>query len=423
MDDIDPIDASLDERIFDDFAVHVAPGRAETLRRMGIVFPFGKREGVYVWDAAGTRRLINCHCNGGTFNLGHRHPVLVETLVDALGADDGDIGNHHFPSAPRARLGRRLAELAPGPLETVVFASAGGEAVDVALKVARKKTGRRRIVSARGGYHGHTGLAVAAGDAKYSRPFLIDTRDFVQVPWNDLEAMRAVLGEGEPVAAVILETIPATLGMPLPAPGYLAAVKALCAEAGALYIADEVQTGLGRTGKLWAVEHEGVEPDVLVTAKGLSGGLYPIAATLMTRALGDVFRDDPWSHIATFGGADLGCVVAEKVLDISSQPDFLAHVQAMSARIVEGLEAVRARMPEAGLVEIRARGAFMGLKFKGPMDGLRMSKLTFDAGLLCFFAGHDPSVLQLLPPLVTDLATADEIVARMESALMVKAGR
>ena len=416
-------DTALDDAIFDDFAAHVAPGRAETLRRMGIVFPFGKRDGVYIWDAAGTRRLINCHCNGGTFNLGHRHPVLVRTLIDALLSDDGDIGNHHFPSAPRARLGRRLAELAPGPLETVVFASAGGEAVDVAIKVARKKTLRRRIVSARGGYHGHTGLAVATGDPKYSRPFLIDTRDFAQVPWNDLDAMRAALTGDEPVAAVILETIPATLGMPLPAPGYLAAVKALCQETGALYIADEVQTGLGRTGKLWAVEHEGVEPDLLVTGKGLSGGLYPIAATLMTRALGDVFRDDPWSHIATFGGADLGCVVAEKVLDLSSQPEFLAHVVAMSAHLVAGLEAVRTRVPEAGLTEIRARGAFMGLAFAGAMDGLRMSKLAFDAGLLCFFAGNDPRVLQLLPPLVTDFTTADEIVTRMESALMVKANR
>lgn len=416
--------SNRNDEVFAAFDAHVSPGRADVLRRLGLVFPFGRRDGVHVWDAAGTRRLINCHCNGGTFNLGHRHPEVVRALVAALEAPDGDIGNHHFPSEPRARLGAKLAALAPGPLETVVFASGGGEAIDLALKLARKATGRRRVVSIKGGYHGHTGLAVAAGDPKYARPFLIDTSDVVQVPWNNVDAMASVLAPGPNApAAVLLETIPATLGMPLPAPGYLAAVKALATASGAVYIADEVQTGLGRTGKLWAVEHEGVEPDMLVTAKGLSGGLYPIAATLMRKEIGEALRDDPWSHISTFGGADLGASVAEKVLELSSAPAFLAQVTAVSAHLARRLDEARLALPEAGLVEIRARGAFMGLKFAGPADGLLMSKLAFDSGLLCFFAGHDPSVLQLLPPLIADLATADEIATRMSDALTAKARR
>jgi acetylornithine/succinyldiaminopimelate/putrescine aminotransferase len=391
----------MNEQIFDDFAAHVSPGKVDIYRAMGMVFPLGRREGPYVWDADGTRRLINCHVNGGTFNLGHRHPELVDALVSAV--QSVDIGNHHLPSAARARLAARLAF---GELRYAVFATCGGEAIDLAIKVARRATRRKKIVSIIGGYHGHTGLACAAGEPKYADPFGIDRTEFARVPWNDLDAMRAALAGGD-VAAVILETIPATLGMPLPAPGYLAGVRALATEHGAVYIADEVQTGLGRTGKLWGVEHWGVVPDALVTAKGLSGGLYPIAATLLTSRLADVFRDDPFAHISTFGGSELGCAVAEKVLEITTRPGFLDRVTALGARVAAGLK---------GPFEVRAVGAFMGVKLRAPVGPLAM-KACYDEGLLTFYAGNDPTVLQLLPPLLADDALADEIAERASRAL------
>jgi acetylornithine/succinyldiaminopimelate/putrescine aminotransferase len=399
--------------VFDEFAAHVSPGKVAFLRGTGLEFAIGRREGPFIWDVDGTRRLINCHCNGGTFNLGHRHPAIVATLVRAL--EEWDIGNHHFPSGPRARLARRLAELTPGRLAYTVFGVSGGEAIDLAIKVARRATGRRRIVSISGGYHGHTGLAVATGDERFSKPFLCDSPDFVQVPFNDLEAMRAAVDHE--VAAVILETIPATLGMPIPHAGYLPAVKALCAAAGAVYIADEVQTGLGRTGRLWAVEHFGVEPDVLVTAKGLSGGIYPITATVLTPELAEVFAHDPFSHVSTFGGAELGCLVAEKVLELSSAPGFLANVLAVGERIRDGVIALGTRHAGAGLEEVRAKGCFLGVKFADLNAGPTMMRLCFEAGLLCFLAGNDPSVLQLLPPLIADAALADEIVERLGRAV------
>ena len=154
-------------------------------------------------------------------------------------------------------------------------------------------TPRHAIVSATGGYHGHTGLALAAGDAQYRAPFGPNLPGFQQVPFGDLQAMESVLDDN--TAAVILEPIPATLGMLLPPEDYLPGLARLCRERGVLLIIDEVQTGLGRTGRLWAYEHEGIDPDMVITGKGLSGGIYPITATLMRAELHRFFDDHPSS--------------------------------------------------------------------------------------------------------------------------------
>ena len=175
---------------------------------------------------------------------------MVAALTAAM--QHFDIGNHHFPSLARTALAEALVSTAPPGLAKVVYGSGGGEAIDIALKTARHATQRRKIVSIVKAYHGHTGLAVATGDDRFAKLFLADRPDeFIHVPFNDLDAMEAAL-RGRDVAAVIMETIPATYGFPLPEPGYLAAVKALCERYGTLYIADEVQTGLMRTGELWA---------------------------------------------------------------------------------------------------------------------------------------------------------------------------
>ena len=301
---------STSHEAMDCFGEFISPGKVAFFRSVGIEFVIGRREGARIWNLEGDKELINCHCNGGTFNLGHRNPEVIAAVEAAL--RETDIGNHHLPSDRRARLAERLAACTPGDLKYTIFAVGGGEAIDCAIKIARKATGRRRVVSVHGGYHGHTGLSVVAGDAKFSAPFLSDSPDFVKVPFNDLPAMEAALDDT--VACVVLETIPATLGMVPPAVGYLAGVKHACEAHGALYVADEVQTGLGRTGSLWGVEHYGIKPDMLVSGKGLSGGIYPIAATVITPELIRVFDDDPFLHISTFGGSEIGCAAAERVL-------------------------------------------------------------------------------------------------------------
>jgi putrescine aminotransferase len=389
---------SLQETV-EAFARHVNPGKAAFFAEQDLELVMGAREGIRFEDAFSGRSYVNCHCNGGVFNLGHRPRRVVDAVRVAL--DQLDVGNHHLISGWRAKLAERLAETTDGRLSGTVFAVAGGEAIELALKLARGHTGRQGIVSAEGGYHGHTGLALAAGDPAYRDAFGPNLPGFAQVPFNDIEALRGAVDEG--TAAVILESIPATLGFPMPEPGYLAAVGEHCREVGALLILDEVQTGLGRTGTVWYHQQEDVEPDMVITGKGLSGGVYPIAATLMTAELLDFFREHPFIHVSTYGGAEPGCVAALEVLDAIAEPGFLERVQAVGERFGEAF----AELP----FELRRRGMTMGFKFDDPAGGFEAMRRIVAAGIFAVAANNDLSVLQFKPPLIVSDEEVEEIVA------------
>ena len=235
------------EQVLHDFSDYVSSSKADFFQKYGMDFVMGRRKGSYLYDLDGEKRLFNLHCNGGVFNLGHRSEELIELLRESL--DELDIGNHHLMSRERAKLARQLAELMPGDLTYTVFGVSGGEAIDLAIKVSRGYTHRSKVISAKGGYHGHTGLALATGDEHFRKPFGSQQPGFVQVPFGNLKALADEANEE--TAAVILETVPATLGMVIPSSEYLQGVRELCEELGVVLIIDEVQTGLGRTGKLW----------------------------------------------------------------------------------------------------------------------------------------------------------------------------
>lgn len=393
---------------------YVCPNRVDFLAAAGMDLVMGEREGYHFRNLEG-RRLLDLHLNGGVYNLGHRNPQLIAVLKDAL--DELDIGNHHFPSTERSLLAEQLVGLTSG-MQFAVFASGGGEAIDTALKTARRATGRRRIVSVTGAYHGHTGLALAAGDERSAVAFHSEgpPSEFVRVPFNDIEAMAQALAPSD-VAAVILETVPATAGFIPPAPGYLSAVRELCDRFGTAYIADEVQTGLGRTGHLWGVEAHGVVPDIQVTGKGLSGGLYPIAATLLNERMASWLYEDGWSHISTFGGAELGCRVARSVLDLTVQID----VAPLVAQWREGLAQVQQRHSN-WLVEVRQTGLVIGLRFANPGGGMLMTRALYDEGVWAMFAGFDPSVLQVKPGLLLSSEETDFALAALDQACAAASG-
>lgn len=403
-------------RVIDQFSRHVSSGKAAFFDSAGIDFVLGRREGCHLWDITGEKILVDCHCNGGVFNLGHRHPAIIEALSGGLA--ELDIGNHHLISRQRADLAAQLAQLLPGDLSYTVFNVSGGEAVDLAIKVARGFTGRPNIISVHGGYHGHTGLALATGDEKYRSPFGPHPPGFLQVPHNDISALAQAVDQE--TAAVILETVPATSGIALPLPDYLGQVRELCDQRGALMISDEIQAGLGRTGKLWGIEHYDVAPDILVIGKGLSGGIYPITATCFRPQLESVFHPDPFIHVSTFGGAEIGCLVAAKVLAISAEPCFLAHVNEMASVFSAGFETLKEKHGDL-LVGLRQLGMMMGIELSSPELGPWFTRAAYEVGLLSVYANNDTSVAQLLPPLIIDRSLADEILGRVDAALSLLA--
>ena len=399
--------------IIDAYRNHVSPGKVEFYKKYKMDFVMGKRKGPWLYDIEGQKRLFNLHCNGGVFNLGHRNSELIEVLKSGL--DELDIGNHHLLSKERAELAQYLANLMPGDLDYTVFGVSGGEAIDLALKVARAHTGKSKIISAHGGYHGHTGLAMAAGDSKYRDIFGPQSPGFKQVPFGNIKALSRAIDRK--TAAVILETVPATLGMVIPSIEYMQAVRELCDSKQVLLILDEVQTGLGRTGKMWAFEHYDIVPDIVVLGKGLSGGIYPISATVMRKSIEEVFHEDPFIHISTFGGAELGCSVAKKVLEISSEPSFLAHVNELSGLFDEGVEKIAKKYPKF-LKGLRRLGLMMGLEMKDNWSGPLLTKTAYDHDLLIVYANNDPSIGQFLPPLTMETGEVGWVLEQLEKSVV-----
>ncbi|HET8975696.1 MAG TPA: aminotransferase class III-fold pyridoxal phosphate-dependent enzyme [Solirubrobacterales bacterium] len=387
------------------FASHVNRGKVRALEAIGVEIVVGEREGPRFRDAFTGRWYWNCHCNGGVFNLGHRHPQVVAAVREGL--DHVDVGNHHLVSGWRARLAEQLARSTDGRLPFAVFTPSGTESVDLALRLARATTGRPKVVAALGAYHGLSGFALAASDPRWAEPFGFGPRGFAHVPFNEIDSMRREIDSE--TAAVILEAIPATLGFPAPRPGYLREVADAAHAAGALLVLDEVQTGLGRTGTTWYFEQEDVEPDMLITGKGLGGGVYPVSAVLLREELEAFFDSNPFAYVSTFGGAEIGCIAASAVMDQISGSSFLARVEELGARF----ERAVAGMP----FELRRFGLTMGLKFPDEQGGVLAAKRLIDAGVFAVFAEHDHSVTQFKPPLIVTESDVDEIAAAVRGAL------
>ncbi len=389
------------------------PNKTDFWQDAGIDLVIDRREGYLFWDMAG-RRLIDLHLNGGTYNVGHRNPELIATLEQAM--QHFDIGNHHFPALARTALAEALVKTCSPNMQRVIYGSGGGEATDIAIKTARHTKQRRKIVSIIKAYHGHTGLAVGTGDDRFSKLFLADhPEEFVQIPFNDLNAMEEAL-KGRDCAAVIMETIPATYGFPLPDPGYLQAVKRLCEEYDTLYIADEVQTGLMRTGEMWGISKAGVEPDIMVIGKGITGGMYPIACVVVSDECSAWLKEDGFGHISTGGGAELGCVVSMKVLEICGRPEVRSMVHYIAERFQHGLRQIQDVYPD-WFVGIRQDGVVMGLEFNHPQGAKIVMKHLYAHGVWAIFSTLDARILQFKPGILLGPELVDEILDRTEIAI------
>lgn len=390
------------------------PDKTQFWQDVGVDLVIDRREGYCLYDMDG-KRLIDVHLNGGTYNLGHRNAELIEVLN--AGAKRFDMGNHHFPALARTALAEALADCTPEGLQYTIYGAGGAEAVELAIKSARHATQKRKIVSIIKAYHGHSGLAVKTGDERFSEMFLSEDTlgEFIQVPFNDLDAIEDAL-RGRDVAAVIMETIPATYGFPMPHEGYLPAVKSLCERFDALYIADEVQTGLMRTGELWGITKYGVTPDIMVIGKGITGGMYPISCCVVNERAGQWLKQDGFAHMSTAGGAELGCVVALKVLEITQRPEVASMVRYVSDFIRSGLNDIQALYPDF-FTGIRQNGVILGLEFNDPEGAKPVMRHLYEHGVWAIFSTLDPSVLQFKPGILMTQSLCEDLLTRVEIAI------
>ena len=390
------------------------PNKTAFWQDAGVDLVIDRREGYCLYDMDG-RRLIDVHLNGGTYNIGHRNAELIEVLN--AGAQRFDMGNHHFPALARTALAEAIAACTPEGLQYTIYGAGGAEAVELAIKSARNATQKRKIVSIIKAYHGHSGLSVKTGDERFSKTFLSEDTlgEFAQVPFNDLEAMEDAL-KGRDVAAVILETIPATYGFPMPHEGYLPAVKKLCERYDVLYIADEVQTGLMRTGEMWGITKYGVTPDIMVIGKGITGGMYPISCCVVNERAGQWLKQDGFAHMSTAGGAELGCVVAMKVLEITQRSEVASMVRYISDFLREGHEEIQGLYLDL-FTGIRQNGVIMGLEFNHPEGAKPVMRRLYENGVWAIFSTLDPRVLQFKPGILMTQSLCEDLLCRVETAI------
>jgi len=405
------IDNYSQEELLDLFARHVSPQKVKMYRLWGVDFIPGRRQGVRVWDYEGKRSWIDCRSAGGVFNLGHRPPRIIAALKNAL--DEIDVADHLLASGYRALLAQRLAELTPGDLQYTTFGSSGGEAIDFALKLARGYTGKPGVLSAQKGYHGHTGLALAATD-QFSTKFGPLAPGFRRVPFGDFPALEAAVTDD--VAAIIMETIPATAGFPIPPADWYPNVRRLCDQRGIVLILDEVQAGLGRTGRLWAYEEWGIYPDMMVLGKGMSAAIYPVSSATYRPYLQSFFDgENAFSHLSSTGGSELGMVTALAMLDQITEPGFLEHVRAMGQRFEDGFASLREKHP-AVLKGLNRRGLMIGVVMSRDECGMLMARALAKRGVIAVYAHYNPNILQLMPPLVIQPDEVDEVLEACDGA-------
>ncbi|MDA8337268.1 MAG: aminotransferase class III-fold pyridoxal phosphate-dependent enzyme [Peptococcaceae bacterium] len=371
-----------------DFTRYVNPHLGELLEQVAMDKVYVRGEGRYLYDAAGNRYL-DFIAAYGALPFGYNPPEIWAALDQVR---EGAQPSFIQPAALEAagELARRLVELAPPGLAYVTFANSGAETVEAALKMARSATGRKGILSTHNSFHGKTlGALSATGNDRYQEPFGAPVEGFKSIPYDDPQALEEELeANGSLYAAFILEAIQGEGGIVVPRAGYLSRAGELCRRHGVLFIVDEIQTGLGRTGRLFACDEENVSPDMLLLAKALGGGLYPIGACLSTAAA--YTRDFGERHSSTFAANTLGSRIGLKVLDILTRNDqeAIKQVRKNGSRLREALELLQRRYPRV-LKGVRGRGYMLGLEFE-------MSRSDFSNCLMSVLSEQDS-----LTPLVS----------------------
>jgi acetylornithine/N-succinyldiaminopimelate aminotransferase len=377
-----------------------------TYARSGLAFERG--EGAYLYTEGG-ERYLDFASGIAVTSLGHAHPHLVKALTGQAEKLWHVSNLHVIPG--QERLAARLCEATFA--DNVFFANSGAEAVECAIKVARRYHAtngapeRYRLITFEGAFHGRTLATIAAGgQPKHLQGFGPPVDGFDQVTAGDIDAVEAAIGEA--TAGVLIEPIMGEGGMREVSWPFLRALRALCDEKGILLVLDEVQSGMGRTGRLFAHEWAGITPDVLATAKGLGGG-FPVGACLTTSAAGAGMTAG--SHGSTFGGNPLAMAVGNAVLDVMLAPGFFDHVAAMGLRLKQRLAALK---DEHGAVidEVRGQGLMLGVKCKVP-NQLLVQRLAAER-MLTVQAGDN--VVRLLPPLIVGEAEIDEACAKIDAA-------
>jgi putrescine aminotransferase len=404
--------AALYDETYENYRRYLNPPLARVMKVSGSPVEV-RAEGSTITDHTG-KTYLDFAGGYGVFTLGHRHPRVVAAVKDQL--DRIALSGRTMFNPLMGRLAKRLAELTPGDLTIAFFANTGTEAVEGALKLARAATKRPAIVATHGAFHGKTlGALSASGRDAFRDPFMPLLADVRHVPFGDAGALRAVVDAS--VAAVIVEPVQGEGGVNIPPEGYLRDVRAICDDAGAVMIADEVQTGLGRCGRMFGCDRDGVVPDVMTLAKGLSGGVIPVGAYVARPAVWNAaYGKAPLLHTSTFGGNELACAAALAALDVLVDEDLAGNAAQRGAQLLDGVRATMARRPDV-IADARGAGLLVGVELRSEGYGGTIIPELLKRGVTAAWTLNQQRVIRLEPPLVVTATEVDVALRAFDEAV------
>src|SRR6202049_2019665 len=405
--DITPDDVKwVTEETVNGFRDHVNPGFLEYRKATSVEHAAAAVE----WSDAGLnayrdvtgKEYIDCLGGFGIFNVGHRHPKVVKAVTDQLKRQA--LHSQDLLDPLRAMLAKALAMVTPGELEYAFFCNSGTETIEAALKLARAfDPAKQTIIAATKGFHGKSmGALSLSAKGEFRRPFGSMLANIEHVPFSDLQALRwrmhTLKTVGEDVGAVILEPIQGEGGVNIPDDDYLPGVRALCDEFGALFILDEAQTGMRRTGKMFCCEHYGVAPDLMCLAKAFGGGGVPAGAVVGRREIFSRLFNNPFLHTTTFGGNPLACAAALATINVLIEEKLPERAARMGERMLAGLRKAAEGYSNI-IIDIRGKGMLMAMEFPNDHVGFEVSKAMLERGVLVSGTLVNARVIRVEPPL------------------------
>ncbi len=402
----------VEHGIMDAYARHLNAGMAKALSFMGMDAAAVRAEGSLIWDSRG-RRFIDFLGGYGAFNFGHRHPRIIAAVREQL--DRMPLSCKLLVDISAVEAAEKLSLITPGAISKFFFTNSGTESVEGALKLARLATGRSGIIYTRGGFHGKTmGSLSATGRDKHRIPFEPLLAKFSEVPFGCVETLETTLNSD--ISAVIIEPVQGEGGIHSAPAGYLKAVRELTRKHGTLLIADEVQTGMGRTGRNFACERDGIEPDIIVLAKSLGGGVMPVGAFGGTPEVWAKFEEQPLIHSSTFGGGPMACAAVSAAIDVLQDEKLAERAERVGPTFLDGLKALQLKYPQV-LKEARGVGLLIGLEFTSSDVAELAIAAILNKGVLIAFALNSPEVVRLEPPLNTPEELFAEVLEVLDAAL------
>lgn len=397
------------------FGKHVSWGQVRYLRCAHLDVYERTRKGSTFTDAVSGDRFYDCFSSAGCFNVGRGNTAIMNTLRDAL--NNYDMGSHGILSEAKISFACKLVSVCPGDLNKVILCASGADACAGALKLAKGATGRNDVITTKKAYHGHEGFSLSANGKDYYKDlFLPLMPGFHLVDFNDLEAVRRLAGKN--IAAIVLEPVQGEGGIHVATKEYMKGLRQICDEHGIMLIFDEVQTGFGRTGTMWGMEQYDVIPDIMFTAKSISGGVYPNGAVVYREIepLTSYVEANPLFHTSHGGGTDLGCIVSSAVLDYLVENRVWENAARVGRRFKEGLNEIGKANPDC-VKEVRGLGLMIGIEYKYEFIGALMADCLARQGVWAVFSGNAPQVMRFQIPITATVDEVEDLLKRIEAAV------